>query len=440
MKKGRIEMPCTDNSEKTVNQSKYLRISLLALFFSVLVIVLTIGFSVGSVKTGAEKQITDADINAQKDKIESNQDKIKEYESKIESLKDSIDNALDLKEELDKQIAVMEETIADTDLLIEQYGKLINEKEKQINERQGDVSAEYGNLLERLRISYINGTRNYLELMVSSEDLSDFLTRAENLGSLLTYEQKLMSRLETEISNLDDMKAALEEKKREYNELAAEQEGTKKKLEKSLSEAETLISKLQKDEKTAEKLRQEAEKADKAFEKELQELIKKQQEQESAYVGGKFLWPLPNSCKIITDVVGKRASDGSYSSDHKGLDIAASRNTDIYAVNDGTVITATYAKGLGYYLVIDHGGGKTTLYGHCNKLIAKKGQKVKQGQVIAKVGMSGVATGYHLHLEVRINGVAVEPLKTELLVMKINGKLVDPYKNNLLKYQGCKKP
>ncbi len=236
------------------------------------------------------------------------------------------------------------------------------------------------------------------------------------------------------------MKASLEEKKAEYNNLAKEQEQSKKKLEKSYSEAESLIKNLQKDEKRAEKLKNEAKAADKALEDELQALLKKQAEQQSAYVGGKFLWPLPNSCKTITDVVGKRASDGSYSNDHRGLDIAAPRNTDIYAVNAGTVITSTYAKGLGYYLVIDHGGGKSTLYGHCNKLLVKKGDTVKKGQVIAKVGMTGVATGYHLHLEVRINGVAVEPLKQDLLYMNINGKAVDPYKGNLLKYSGCKKP
>ena len=90
----------------------------------------------------------------------------------------------------------------------------------------------------------------------------------------------------------------------------------------------------------------------------------------------------------------------------------------MYAVNSGTVVTATYHRSYGYYVLIDHGGGIATLYAHNSKLCVSAGQKVKQGDVIAKIGTTGTSTGYHCHFEVRENGKTVDPLA--------NGYVVQP--------------
>ena len=97
------------------------------------------------------------------------------------------------------------------------------------------------------------------------------------------------------------------------------------------------------------------------------------------------------------------------SGDHTGLDIGAPTGTPIKAAASGTVTFAGVKKSYGYMVVISHGDGIETYYGHCSKLYVTAGEKVSQGEVIAAVGSTGNSTGPHLHLEVRVNGVAYNP-------------------------------
>ncbi len=110
---------------------------------------------------------------------------------------------------------------------------------------------------------------------------------------------------------------------------------------------------------------------------------------------------------IITCRFGSRGSTSP--SGHRGLDISAPTGTPIKAAAGGTVASAGWNNSYGYMIIISHGNGVQTVYAHCSQLIAKKGQKVSQGQVIGKVGSTGNSTGPHLHLEIRVNGVLQNP-------------------------------
>ncbi len=111
------------------------------------------------------------------------------------------------------------------------------------------------------------------------------------------------------------------------------------------------------------------------------------------------------ACGVLTSAFGSRRGRR-----HTGIDIGADSGSDILAAADGTVTFSGYADGYGNYLIIDHGNGVQTAYGHCSKLIAKKGDAVKRGDKIACVGNTGNSTGPHLHFEIKINDEFVDPL------------------------------
>ena len=115
--------------------------------------------------------------------------------------------------------------------------------------------------------------------------------------------------------------------------------------------------------------------------------------------------------KPISGIITSRFAESSRirSSRHTGLDISASTGTPIKAASSGTVTFSGRKGSYGNLLVITHGNGVQTYYGHCSELLVAKGEKVEQGQIIAKVGSTGISTGNHLHFEVRINGVAQNP-------------------------------
>lgn len=121
------------------------------------------------------------------------------------------------------------------------------------------------------------------------------------------------------------------------------------------------------------------------------------------------IWPA--SGRISSYFGGRPDPFSGRKKSHEGIDIAASYGQNIKASADGVVTYSGYYSGYGYTIVIDHGHELSTLYGHCSKLLAKKGQQVKQGEAVAKVGSSGRSTGSHLHFEVRVNGEQVDPLK-----------------------------
>ena len=131
-----------------------------------------------------------------------------------------------------------------------------------------------------------------------------------------------------------------------------------------------------------------------------------------AYVGGEFTWPTP-SCHYITSHFSPRRKNpvtGVYKR-HTGTDIGASYGSSIVAANSGTVTLAGWNSGYGNCVVIDHGGGRATLYAHMSSISVSAGQTVQRGQQIGLVGSTGNSTGPHLHFEILINGAAVDPMQ-----------------------------
>jgi len=304
----------------------------------------------------------------------------------------------DVKQDL-KQVASdiksMQATVNTLAASISATEKDIKETEQSIKDKQLEMQQREEGLNERLRVMYKNGSVGFVDVLLGSNSISEFVSNMEMIQRIYENDVEIMEVLQEEHEELEEIRKDLKEKKVR---LAAQKEEAAQK-EVALNEKK----------KTLEDKEDELLEQAKALEKTLLSMI----DVNSEYVGGVFIWPCPSS-HYITSYAGYRIHPvykvWKY---HSGMDIAASGGADILAMGSGKVILAQsepWYGGYGQCVMIDHGGGIVSLYAHCSKILVSKGQTVVQGQVIAKVGTTGTSTGNHLHVEVRENGEIKDPL------------------------------
>ena len=275
-------------------------------------------------------------------------------------------------------------------------------------------------------LGYIEN-KNAFKNLIDGQIINKEVKNVDNISLLSEpqYEMKLVQR--TQKTNEKEILASLEEKAViTYKFYAVNVNGKNKAYVDTVEEAEEVVNKIKKehkkdgikldisiDEKYTQKLEEvktdKIEVAEKSVEKEVKHLLDEKEAKEAlAIINGINVANLPVS-GTITSRFGAVSSIRSGS--HTGLDIACSTGTSIKAVAKGTVIFAEKNGPYGNLIKIDHGNNVETWYAHCSKIYAKVGDKVKSGDVIAAVGSTGNSTGSHLHLEIRIKGIAVNPQK-----------------------------
>ncbi len=353
----------------------------------------------------ADAAQTVSSLNSKLSSLESQKAKIQKELKQIESKKQS---TMTKKAALDRQIDVTEQEIDTINELISALDVQLAAVSSELSKAQAEEQKQNDDFLKRVRIMEEEGSASMLGIILSADSFSDMLTRTELIGDIVEGDKKLMR-------ELAEIRAGIESKKAKIDETRAAQAAAKKNLvnkqnslESQYKSANNLIKSLNKEASEYEKAFNEAERAMDAARAELQSLLSKSGS--STYVGGEFRWP--TKATRITSYYGTRRDPiTKKTSMHTGIDIGASMGSNIFASNSGTVIVAGWSsKGYGNYVVIDHGGGKSTLYAHMSKIITKKGAKVVQGDVIGLVGSTGYSTGPHLHFEILINGKHTNPM------------------------------
>ncbi|GEM_PF-801874 len=326
---------------------------------------------------------------------------------------------------------------------------LASELEAVIAKTEAEYAEEYQAFLDLIRMIYEEGTPNYVEIIIGAESFSDMLSRIERMRSVLGYSDTLMNKLlkqkeeltkkrEEQLSLAADKEAGIAAMKAKQEELARfeeENENAISAIENQITELigksseyedrtdvldaefQEIVTQLEKEEnerRAAEAERQRLAAIAAAESRRIAEEEARLKAIEEASRNQGFMWPVPWTENVISSSYGYRTHpvSGKENVFHYGIDIACPRGTNIYAAKGGVVTTATYHASYGYYILINHLDGTSTLYAHCNtgSLKVKKGDTVERGQIIAGVGTTGVSTGYHLHFEVRVNGKTVSPL------------------------------
>jgi len=268
-----------------------------------------------------------------------------------------------------------------------------------------DLKKQKDLLEERLRVMYENSQTDYIQILVEAKSLTDLLESSRYLTIIADYDRNLLRAFESSRKEL------------EYKKKKKEEELAKKKLEgnnkqqviSSLSVSRSDVDQeLQKYNRMLQDLTNQEDELLRISE-ELSKKIKSLQSS-GQYSGGVMRWPVPSSSNI-TSPYGMRMHPILHTYRmHTGIDISASSGSSIVAANKGTVIMAEWYGADGNTIIIDHGGGITTLYAHCSAFLVRVGDRVNAGETIARVGSTGWSTGPHLHFEVRVNGETKNPV------------------------------
>lgn len=261
---------------------------------------------------------------------------------------------------------------------------------------------------QRIVVLYIQSRTkaDSIELLQST-DFDQMFKKVHMLQLVSKFDQDLMASLKKKQVEIDDLKAS---KQREEEDAQIQLEGSLKAihdLETSRAAADDRVA------KSKQSIAQ-LEKAENQLEKEARELDELVRNLKSDQVySGIMKWPLPGYYKVGSPFGNRMHPILKYRKFHGGIDIGAPSGTYIHAASDGTVISAGWREGgSGNTVILDHGSGLTTFYLHIKSggILVKNGQKVKAGDIIAKVGSTGLSTGPHLHFEVRKNGERQNPL------------------------------
>ena len=311
---------------------------------------------------------------------------------------------------IDKQINDTETEIDIIEKQIKQTKEDITLKEEELRRAEEDYIKYEELFLTRARVMYENSTIKYIEILFGAKDFSDFLSKLEMISQLMEYDKGILKKLDDTKKKITEAKEELENILVRQEENAVNLEERKASLDSTLLQKQKLLQEATADVEKYKAIYEAAEAAEAAMIRQNSNAFA-YSANPVKYTGGRFAWPVPGSQRI-TSYYGYRIHPVYKTKKfHTGIDIGAGYGLDIVAGGDGVVTMATTNGGYGKCVIINHGSGITTLYGHCSTLLVSVGDKVTKGQTIAKVGSTGVSTGPHLHFEVRVNGSTTDPLQ-----------------------------
>ena len=371
------------------------------------------------------------DYNELEKEIEANQKKLENIQNQqasnaekmklLSSQAEAISSQLDV---LNSQLSVLNADIADYDREISALDKKIADAQSKIDKIDADIAATQEKISERLRATYMAGSSSWIEILLESDSISSLLLRIQLLASVTENDNKLISKLEKQIEELNAAKAELDKDKKALEEkrsLLVEKKSELDSKNKTLSSKQSaynanyrqisaLMTSLDRSSAEYQQELQRQYRKRAAFERQIDQLVSggSQGGDNDYYDNGEMLWPVPYKNSYISAGYGyyDPEGDGTYTM-HPAIDIVVRENgvnvsygKKIVAAQSGKVLVRGYSDVGGNYITIDHGDGYRTYYGHCSKIVASAGQYVEKGEVIAYMGNTGYVTGPHVHFQV----------------------------------------
>ena len=346
-----------------------------------------------------------SELNEQKEQAQNEKDQVTEQRQNAESELDTI-NA---------QISSIEAEIFSLQNQLDELNSSITQKEQEIEEKQAELDHKEDLLKTRMVAMYKGGGTTYLDVLLGSSNYIEMYTKYNAIQTIAEKDTELINEVSQQKADIENQKQELENNKAQVESVKSETDAKNAELKAAKVAKQSTISQLSAEEQA---LQQKIEEFEQAIEKAQQEIADATQGAggyEGAFTGGRFEWPLSYSYNRITSIFGNRtAPTAGASTNHGAIDIGVSY-VPVYAPANGKVILAQWVSGYGNYIMIDHGSGYYTAFGHLSQFTVSVGTVVSTGQQIAVSGNTVISTGPHLHYEVyvggRSKGYRVDPLQ-----------------------------
>lgn len=366
----------------------------------------------------------DEDLTNQLDSIQQQVNQQNAAKADAETVIGSVSEQLRQIEEQLRQATAELGTIKEQRVAVEND---ITLNERQLAEAQKRLEGRESVFYKRVRDIYINGRLSYLDVVIGSKDFSDFANRLEVLKRIIDSDITLINEIKKERADIEAHKQKLEADRAKLVELEKSALAKQAEIEQKKAERNVVLQKAQNDRATAMQAIEELN----ASSAQVSAMLKERQAARAAAAAaaasasaqssggqgasdnwvqgtGQLGWPVSGE---ITSPYGYRVHPiWGTTIYHSGIDIGVDEGTPVHAADGGVVVWSGWMGGYGYAVVIDHGNGLSTLYGHNSELAVDEGQSVAKGQVISYAGSTGNSTGPHVHFEVRVNGDPVDPM------------------------------
>ena len=394
-----------------------------------LILVLAAGIPIRASSASTEKVTEDA---APTKSLQEAQDEKAQLEKALKEAQSTIEDLRDSKGDIESKVTELNQQLIDISARITDLENQLTAKSEDIQETKDELAGakereaqQYADMKVRIQFMYENGQTSYLEALLSSRNISEFLNSADYIAQIQSYDRQKLTEYQDTVESIVNLEAQLEQEYTDLEALKSTVESNKATVAAMMRQKESELADISGD---IEDAQSDADyyAAEIQAQEELIAAIKRAEAEKAAagveehpYTGGAFRWPCPSSTRVTSDYGTRVSPMSGASSNHKGIDIGASAGADIIAAADGTVTAASYSSaagnyvmidhGYGNFVMIDHGGGLYTVYMHASSLLVSPGQTVSAGDVIAKVGSTGISTGSHLHFGVSLNGSYVSP-------------------------------
>lgn len=371
----------------------------------------------------------------QKEKLEAERKKTEDMISELSSLKSDLSAYV---QKLDSDLTDIQGEIDRLDGEIAGKEQELSTAEQELTEAEALRQRQYSSMKLRIKYMYEKGDTGFLDLLLSSKNLTELFNYAEYVTKISQYDRNQLDLYAANCQNIKDKKQQIEGEKADLESLRSDEAAKQESVQTLITEKQKQIAsytaqigdaqadlssydeQIEEEENAIRAVEEQVKKREEEERKKAEEEAKQDGDASSGAAGSseplkslgniQFTWPCPSSSRI-TSGFGKRTSPTKgASSNHMGIDISAASGSAIVAAASGEVVIATYSASSGNYVMISHGGGVYTLYLHCSSLNCSVGQHVNAGETIAKVGSTGISTGPHLHFALRSGGSYLNPL------------------------------